>query len=196
MSLATGKVRDGDMTIRQRTGERRLTLLLCAAVACGACGYSLSGQGSFLPDYIQTIGVPLFENATTVFEVEQNLTQEVRTEFIGRGRYRVIASATDVDALLIGTITGITITPATFSADQQASRYIFTLSAAIEFRDLTTNEILWENPALTFSDEYEVASGTGGQLDVSTFFGQQSNAVERVARDFAGTVVSSILEAF
>jgi hypothetical protein len=184
------------MTIRQRTGERRLTLLLCAAVACGACGYSLSGQGSFLPDYIQTIGVPLFENATTVFEVEQNLTQEVRTEFIGRGRYRVIASATDVDALLIGTITGITITPATFSADQQASRYIFTLSAAIEFRDLTTNEILWENPALTFSDEYEVASGTGGQLDVSTFFGQQSNAVERVARDFAGTVVSSILEAF
>jgi hypothetical protein len=86
--------------------------------------------------------------------------------------------------------------PATFTAQQQASRYIFTLSAAIEFRDLTTNEILWENPALTFSDEYEVASGTGGELDATTFFGQQSNAVERVAKDFAGTVVSSILEAF
>ena len=67
---------------------------------------------------------------------------------------------------------------------------------AIEFRDLTTDEMLWENPALTFSDEYEVASGSGGQLDASTFFGQQSNAVERLARDFALTVVSSILEAF
>ena len=176
--------------------QRPLVLLLCAAVACSGCGYALAGQGSFLPDYIQTIGVPLFENTTTVFEVEQTLTQEVRSAFIGRGRYRVVAAATGVDAVLEGTIVDIAITPATFSAQQQASRYIFTLRAAIEFRDLTTNEVLWENPALIFSDEYEVASGSGGQLDASTFFGQQSNAVERVARDFASTVVSSILEAF
>ena len=176
--------------------QRILGLLLWAAVACSGCGYALAGQGSFLPDYIQTIGVPLFENTTTVFEVEQALTQEVRSAFIGRGRYRVEATDTGVDAVLVGTIVSITITPATFSAQQQASRYIFTLRAAIEFRDLTTDEILWENPALIFTDEYEVASGSGGQLDASTFFGQQSNAVERVARDFASTVVSSILEAF
>ena len=171
-------------------------ILVLACVVCTGCGYALSGQGSFLPDYIQTIGVPLFANTTTVFEVEQTLTQQVRSAFIGRGRYRVVAAETGVDAVLNGTITGITITPATFTAQQQASRYIFTLRAAIELRDLTTGEILWENPVLTFSDEYEVASGTGGQLDASTFFGQQSNAVERVARDFARTVVSSILEAF
>ena len=180
------------MTSQQRT----LVLLVCAAVACSGCGYALAGQGSFLPDYIQTIGVPLFENGTTVFEVEQSLTQEVRSAFIGRGRYRVVAAETGVDAVLSGTIVDISITPATFSAEQQASRYIFTLRAAIEFRDLTTNEILWENPELIFSDEYEVASGSGGPLDASTFFGQQSNAVERVASDFASTVVSSILEAF
>ena len=184
------------MTSRERTGARGLALLLSAAVVSGGCGYSLAGRGAFLPDYIQTIGVPLFENTTTVFEVEQHLTRQVRSEFIGRGQYRVIAAETGVDAVLDGTITGITITPATFTAQQQASRYIFTLSAAIAFRDLTTGEILWENPALTFSDEYEVASGSGGQLDASTFFGQQSNAVERLARDFASTVVSSILEAF
>ena len=176
--------------------HRTLVHLLCAAVACGGCGYALAGQGSFLPDYVQTIGVPLFENTTTVFEVEQTLTQEVRSAFIGRGQYRVQATGTGVDAVLTGTIVDIQITPATFSAQQQASRYIFTLRAAIEFRDLTTDEILWENPTLIFSDEYEVASGGGGQLDASTFFGQQSNAVERVARDFASTVVSSILEAF
>ena len=163
-------------------------------VNCG-CGYTLTGQGALLPDYIQTIGVPMFENATTIFEIEQALTQEVRTEFIGRGSNRVIATDTGVDAVLAGTINNISITPATFTAQQQASRYIFTLQAAIEFRDLTTGEIL-VGQQLTFSDEYEVASGTGGELDASTFFGQQSNAVERVARDFAATVVSSILEAF
>ena len=173
-----------------------LASALLAAMANSGCGYSLAGQGSFLPDYIQTIGIPLFENTTTVFEIEQTLTQEVVTQFIGRGSYNVSSADTGVDALLSGTITSIDIQPATFSAQQQASRYIFTLRVAIEFRDLTTDEILWENPALTFSDEYEVASGSGGQLDANTFFGQQSNAVERLARDFALTVVSSILEAF
>ncbi len=182
------------MTNRGRNGVRGV--LLGAVVVCSGCGYVLAGQGAFLPDYIQTIGVPLFENNTTVFEIEQSLTQQVRTEFIGRGRYRVVAAVTGVDAVLEGTIIEIAITPATFTAGQQASQYIFTLRAAIVFRDLTTDEVLWENPRLVFSDAYEVASGTGGQLDANTFFGQESNAMERIARDFAGTVVSSILEAF
>ena len=39
-------------------------------------------------------------------------------------------------------------------------------------------------------------SGGGATPSVSAFFGQRSNAVERVAIDFAETVVSSILEAF
>jgi hypothetical protein len=182
------------MASRKRRGV--VELLLCAAVVCSGCGYTLAGRGTFLPDYIMTIGVPLFENTTTVFEIEQILTQEVRSEFIGRGPYTVTATETGVDALLEGTISEISITPATFTAGQQASQYIFTLRAAIAFRDLTTDEVLWENPRLVFSDAYEVASGTGGQLDANTFFGQQSNAMERLAREFAGTVVSSILEAF
>ena len=182
------------MASRKRSGV--VGMLLCAAVVCTGCGYTLAGRGSFLPDYIMTIGVPMFENTTPVFEIEQILTQEVRSVFIGRGPYSVSADNTGVDALLEGTIRQISIRPATFTAGQQASQYIFTLRAAITFRDLRTDEVLWENPALVFSDAYEVASGTGGQLDASTFFGQQSNAMERIARDFAGTVVSSILEAF
>ena len=170
--------------------------LLGAAVLSSGCGYALAGQGTFLPDYIQTIGVPLFRNNTTVFEIEQSLTQQVRSEFIGRGRYRVTAAENGVDALLTGTISRVTIAPATFTAQQQASRYIFTVQADIEFRDLTTDEVLWENSSLSFSDEYDVASGGGGRIDANLFFGQQSNAVQRVARDFASTVVSSILEAF
>ena len=61
---------------------------------------------------------------------------------------------------------------------------------------MTTDEVLWENPRLVFSDEYEVASGGGDIQSASSFFGQRSNAVERIAQDFAETVVSSILEAF
>ena len=179
----------------QRTVAVGSVLVLISMLSSG-CGYALAGRGSFLPDYIETIGIPMFVNNTNAFEVEQLLTQQVRQEFIGRGQYRVVAETSDVDAILAGTIETISITPASFTGDQQVSRYLFTLTARIVFRDLTTNEVLWENPALVFSDEYEVASGGGDTPSVSAFFGQRSNAVERVAVDFAETVVSSILEAF
>ncbi len=171
-------------------------VLLGVWVTTAGCGYALAGRGSFLPDYIETIGIPMFENETVAFDVERLLTQQVRQEFIGRGQYDVSASATGVDALLEGTIRNISIQPASFTADQQVSRYVFTLTARIEFRDMTTDEVLWQNPRLVFRDEYEVASGGGDVQSVSSFFGQRSNAVERLAVDFAQTVVSSILAAF
>ncbi len=187
------------LTATRRMAARCTGRWLVAGLALAtttACGYSLAGRGSFLPDYIETIGIPTFENNTSVFEVEQLLTQEVRSAFIGRGSYRVQPNVTGVDAILTGTISNINITPASFNADQQASRYVFTLTANIEFLDLSTNEVVWSNPQLVFSDEYEVASGAGDVANVSSFFGQRSNAVERLAVDFATTVVSSILEAF
>lgn len=183
-----------------RTWGRRLPAhALLAALVCAAfsgCGYTLAGRGSFLPEYIETVAIPMFDNDTTVFEVEQILTQEVRTAFISRGSYRVQTEETGADAALTGTITDVRIAPASFSAEQQASRYVFTLSASIEFRDLTTDEVVWDDPRMVFSDEYDVQSGTGDIASVSTFFGQQANTVERLAVDFAATVVSSILEAF
>lgn len=186
-----------------RTQERYLRrtvvaamLAVSAAIPTAGCGYTLAGRGSFLPDYIETIGIPMFENNTSAFEVEQLLTQQVRQQFIGRGQYRVVPETSGVDAVLEGTIRSISIQPASFNADQQASRYVFTLTARIEFRDLTSDDVLWQNPSLVFSEEYEVASGGGAVPSVSSFFGQRSNAVERVATEFAETVVSSILEAF
>ena len=175
--------------------SRWIAIVLLSTVTLG-CGYALAGRGSFLPDYIETIGIPMFDNNTAAYEVEQLITQEVREEFIGRGQYRVVSDEEGIEALLAGTIRNIRIVPASFTGDQQASRYTFTLTASIEFRDMTTDEVLWENPQLVFTDEYEVASGGGDVESVSSFFGQRSNAVERIAQDFAEAVVSSILGAF
>lgn len=178
--------------------ESRIPILALAFVvtlASSGCGYSLAGRGSFLPSYIRTIGVPLFINNTPYFEVEQILTERVRAEFIGRGKYQVKPERTGVDAVLRGEITSIAIVPATFNQQQQASRYVILVTAKVEFFDVKADKVVWKNPELTFREEYDVATGTGA-LDPSAFFGQQSNAVERVATDFAKTVVSSLLEAF
>ena len=169
--------------------------IVVTALGFGGCGYSLAGRGSFLPEYIQTIGIPLFVNQTSVFDIEQLLTQKVRSEFIGRGRYKVLPEATSVDGLLTGTITSITLQPASFTNEQQASRYAITLTANVQFTDVRQNKTLWENPSLTFREEYEVTNATTA-FDPSAFFGQDKNALERVSTNFAQTLVSAILEAF
>jgi hypothetical protein len=166
------------------------------AVCSSACGYSLAGRGSFLPAYIKSIGVPTFANRTTVFNVETMLTEKVRREFNGRGKYTVVPEPTGVDATLIGEVTAISITPASFSPNTQlASRYVITMSARIELRDNHSNAALWQNPSLVFREDYEATSGSG-PLDPTAFFGQQANALDRITTEFARNIVSAILEAF
>jgi hypothetical protein len=170
-------------------------LLIMALLAQAGCGYTLAGRGSFLPDYIHRIGVPLFTNRTPVFDVERRVTERVRTEFIGRGKYTVIPDTTGVDAVLTGTITNISVAPAAITENAQASRYVLTLVANVEFKDLKSNKVLWSNPSMQFREEYEVTTATNA-LDPNAFFGQDTNALDRLATEFARSVVSAILEAF
>lgn len=177
-----------------------LLIALAAAPLMSSCGYSLAGRGSSLPSTIRSVGIPLFENATPVFELEQLMTEKVRLEFIGRGKYRVMPDAPGADAVLIGGITSVTITPTSFNSNQQATRYAFSMVVKVEFRDVATNRILYENPALSFREEYEVAGNVAASAtsspDANAFLGSNSEAKERLANDFARSVVSSILEAF
>jgi outer membrane lipopolysaccharide assembly protein LptE/RlpB len=171
-----------------------LSIALVAALACTSCGYSLAGRGSFLPAYIRVIGVPLFQNQTAVYDVERQITEKVRAEFRGRGKYKVELAETGADAVLSGEITSITLAPAAFTENQQASRYVLTLIAKVEFKDLKANKVLWANPAWPFREEYELTNTAS--VDPNAFLGQDANALERLASEFARSVVSAILEAF
>jgi hypothetical protein len=185
------------MTAGARGGSSRRLLVLAMAAAAGAwgCGYSLAGRGSFLPDYIKTIGVPTFENRTSLFNLETQVTDKVRSEFIGRGHYQIVPDSTNVDALLTGEVSGVTIQPVSFTTQQLASRYTITMSARVELRDVRENKVLWDNPNLVFRQDYEAQSAQT-QLDPSSFFGQDQNALDRMTTEFARTIVSAILEAF
>ena len=94
--------------------------------------------------------MPTFTNRTTVFNLETLLTQKVRSEFIGRGKYQILPENTGVDAVLTGEVTAASLSPASFNAQQLATRYALTMTARIELRDVRENKVLWENPSLMF----------------------------------------------
>lgn len=171
-----------------------LTLLLVAS--SWGCGYALAGRGAFLPTDIRVVGIPQLVNRTTFFDVEQILTEKIRNEFIGRGKYRVVPDTTSADAVLNAEITSITLSPVGFTSGQLASRYQFVLTMKVDFTDMRISRSLWANDALSFTGEYELNAQGTGTIEGSSFVDQQRSSFDRIANDVARTVVSAILEAF
>src|SRR4029453_14240362 len=149
---------------------------------------------SFLPDYIRVVGIPQFENRSSFSQVEQILTDKVRSEFIGRGKFTVVPDTSGSDAVLSGEILSISVQPVGFNEQQLASRYLLTWTMKVSFTESQTNMVLWSNDALTFRGEYDVSAGGNTASEGGVFVDQERSSVDRIATDVARTVVTSILE--
>lgn len=169
-------------------------LALIVVTVTSGCGYALAGRGSFLPDYIQIVGVPNFNNKSTAFEIERVLTDRVRTEFSNRGRYRVQPDTNNVDAILTGTIVSVQFANTSYTSGSQAARIQLMVTASFEFKDVRENKVIWTRPSMVFREEFEPTTTLG--TDAAAFLGGNSNALERLAQTFARSLVTTILEAF
>jgi hypothetical protein len=162
---------------------------LGAVLAAAGCGYALVGRGSVLPEHVRRLVVVPFENRTQRPEVEQRVTEQVTRELASRGRYEVIADASAADAMLVGAITDYRTAPVQFDAELRASIVEVTVRLEATLRDLTTDEVLWSQSGFIFRGQYKVPED---QL----FSDQETLALDQIAREAAGALVSSILEGF
>jgi outer membrane lipopolysaccharide assembly protein LptE/RlpB len=181
---------------RTRAAAVAVWLLLCTALASSGCGYALAGRGSFLPAEIRTVGIPQLQNQSTFFNVEQVLTDKLRTEFIGRGKFSVVPDTAGADAVLTGTVTNISVQPVGFTDQQLASRYLFVMTMKVEFTEAGTSRVLWSNDSLVFRETYELSVRGTNAVEGATFLDQERSSFDRIASDVARSVVTSIVEAF
>lgn len=176
--------------ILRRARQAAAVITLCAVALTGtSCGYSLVGTGSFLPEYIQTVAIPTFNNTTSRFEVEVRITDAVTREFVSRGNFTMVAEETNADAVLTGTITEFVVTPIGL-AEEEATTFLVQIRAQVTFRDLVQNRVVYANNSFLFRQQFEIADNPTAFFDVSNV------AVDEIAEEFARTVVSSILEGF
>jgi outer membrane lipopolysaccharide assembly protein LptE/RlpB len=168
--------------------------LAMTLLAVSACGYSLAGREINIPLNIKRIGVPTFENHSNTPDLDRVLADAVRTELRSRGRFQIVQDATGVDAVLTAVLRPIRVdTLAVTDQTRQASKYSMTVDASVEFKDLTTSKMLWTNPAVHVTEEYE-ATGTIAINDPAAIFSQDANALSRLAKAFARLVVNAALE--
>jgi len=167
-----------------------LAILSFLLVGSG-CGYRVGGRGSTLPPDLKVVAVPAFENRTTWMRLEQRLTTAVMQEFIHRTRYRVVGGEEEADAVLRGTVLEASTAPVIFDPGTgRASVVQVTVRLSVEFRDRRTKKLLFTSSNYVFREQYEITS------DLDSFFEERNPALDRLARDFAATLVSAILENF
>jgi hypothetical protein len=149
----------------------------------------LRGTGSFLPEHIKKINVPLFKNLTTRFELDLKLTRAVIDELVARGKVDVTSDAQNADAILTGEIVTFAVNPIAFTGDARADSYAITIAARIVLKDNKSQKILFSNPYVSYQEEYSVPQG-------SDFESLESGALKKAAESFARALVITILEGF
>ena len=156
-----------------------------------ACGYHTAGHAVTLPANVQTIAIPAFVNQTQTYKIEQKLTAAVVQEMVTRTHYHIVNEPSDsADATLRGTVMSTSTSPLTYDSQTgRASSALVVVTVRVALTD-RQGKILYQNPSYLFREEYQVSS------ELSSFFEEDSPALERLSREFARTLVSNVLEGF
>src|ERR1700719_4060171 len=198
-AASTGLVAAGDSPARSGSQnqflgarDRRLFVgLLTSIFLTTSCGYHTAGHSVTLPANVQTIAIPAFVNQTQTYKIEQKLTAAVVREMVTRTHYHVLNEPSDsADATLRGTVISTSTSPLTYDSQTgRASSALVVVTARVTLTD-RHGKVLYQNPSYLFREEYQVSR------ELSSFFEEDSPALERLSREFARTLVSNVLEGF
>jgi outer membrane lipopolysaccharide assembly protein LptE/RlpB len=168
-----------------------LLAIVALALTIPGCGYHTAGHATRIPASVRTIAVPVFVNQTQTYRIEQMLTRDVVREFIGRTHYQMANdSGRSADAVLKGTVISAQASPLTYDAQTgRISSAVVIVSMKVSLTD-HAGHILFENQNYTFRQQYQVSR------EVTSFFEEETPALQRMSQDFARTLVADILEAF
>jgi hypothetical protein len=145
---------------------------------------------SGLPKNIRTVAVPAFqfEARGARYRVESRFTEAVTREIIRRGNgLKVQGTLAGADAVIEGTIRDFSFSGVLLDREGRARVYEVTIVSAVTIRDLDNNKILYDNQNFIFRDSFEFSQ------DPRSFFNEEDPAVERMARAFAESVVSTVV---
>jgi len=164
-------------------------LAFALSMIVNVCGYKQAGKGKSLPADIKTIAIPVFQNTSLKYRVEQRLTNAVIEEVLKRARgLRVVTQPEGADAVINGDIRGFRASGSILDDRGRTRVWDVRIIISVVVRDLRNHKILFENPRMVFEGEYALSD------DPQSFFNEENPAVDRIAREFAQTIITTILE--
>src|SRR5205814_1016383 len=181
--------REGLMKSVFRMSALALTLLFVSGF--GECYKPVTK--SQMPAHIKTVAVPAFQLGSQAlrFKIDHRFTEAVMKELIHRGHgLRVQSEREGADAVIDGVVKSFGFGGVLLDDKGRARIFEVTIVAAVTVRDQHENRVLYDNQNFVFRGEYEFAN------DPRTFFNEEDPAVLRMARSFAESIVSTLINGF
>lgn len=171
--------------------KRRAFLAAALAAGLAGCGYALVGTGrGILPEGAKTVWVETFVNDTPRVGLEQRLTDAVLRELAGRARLEPVGDRAAADLEISGRILSYQVNPVRFDDQGRALEYEISVLTRVKLTERKTEKALFENPSFLFRQPYPVAASSASYVDV------ENGAIDAMARPFARSLVTTILEGF
>jgi hypothetical protein len=164
--------------LRRATIQLRLLATLLSAAAL-SCGYS---AGSLLPKHITKINIRTFENETTRYGIEQDLTAAVAEAFTNDNRLSVVSEG-QADAVLRGVIVNYEKGALTFDRAQTVDEFKIEITVSVELEDLREGKVLWKESDFRAWQSYTEAQEDGGEEEAI------SNAIATLAKDIVSRTI-------
>jgi len=177
--------------VKRLNRPRAYPPLILFSLALTSCGYHVAGKADLVPKSVHTIAVPAFTNVTTRYKITDQLPEAISREFISRTRYQIVNDPNQADAVLYGSILNYIAYPTII--DQQtgrASGLQVNLTLDVRLVERATGKVIFSRPRFEAHQRYELSIAAG------TYFDESDAALQRLAKDLARDLVSSILENF
>lgn len=131
-----------------------MTLILAACLAAG-CGYRFVSGGG-LPDWVERLYIPVFDNRTGESGIEVTFTNDLIYELTRNAVVRLTTDEAAADAQIHGRITSLRTDTLTHLGHQIALERRVTVNLEITITD-ANGKTLWADAGLTGEEAYPVS---------------------------------------
>lgn len=166
-----------------------LTACILALFAPFGCAYHFAGTGGQAPGDIQSIAVNVLGNQTAEIGIQTIFTNAIRNEFI-RWKRLPVKPPNEAEAVLNGSVAGIRTERASYLDRNRTLQTRVTVTLSLTLTRVDTDEVLWQNKALSYYDEYVE---TGNALNTNTL---RREAFRRIAEFLAERIHQDLFEGF
>jgi len=163
-----------------------------ASLMLSSCGYHVGApKSNLVPKNIQSISIPAFTNQSVRYKLSDRLPEAVAREILSRTKYRIESDPNTADAVLRGSISNITVFPTIFDPKTgRASGVQINVTMGVTLYNRLTGTVIWTRPSFEVKNRYEIS------VTAQFYFEESDDALQRVAKEAARTIVSGILENF
>jgi len=156
------------------------------ALALGAASCAYTTSTALLPSHLKTVAVPVFENGTPEYTLEQAVTDAVIARFVADNHLKIVDERS-ADCVIKGRITLYKNSVFGFSQTAQAQEYRVTLGASVTFKDQVKNRELWSAPDLVKTANYYVVDTPGATA--KTELDGRKEAIAKLAEEIVARSV-------